>query len=103
MGGKQDIIYIHTQTSETIYATSVAFIASTTRMISQALFGDSPFPADPPSWLQLHKRTISLTNTVASRYVQSICAFRSWLFMCRLGVAVHYSTGAGLWFWNQQW
>ena len=53
MGGKQDIIYIHTQTSETIYATSVAFIASTTRMISQALFGDAPFPADPPSWLQL--------------------------------------------------
>ena len=29
------------------------------------------------------ERTISLTHTVASRYVQSICAFRSWLFMCR--------------------
>lgn len=57
MGGKQDIIYIHTQTSETIYA-----IASTTRMISQALFGDAPFPADPPSWLQLHIGTGDLPD-----------------------------------------
>ena len=42
----------HTFMSETISTTSVDFIASTARMVSQVLFGTETFPHECPPWLQ---------------------------------------------------